>query len=179
MLKIITVPNPILREKSKTAVIDKKTLDLIFEMKQTLAHTEGVKGVGLAAVQVGVPKSIFLAYSEASKKVLTFINPQIIWYSKIETEGDKKSKNKFEGCLSIPMVWAIVKRPKAVKISYQSESGSWQIRKFGGMTAKIIQHEFDHTQGILFTDRALKQGNKLYTIKEDQDGKEYFEEIKL
>lgn len=179
MAKIITVPNPLLKEKSKEVVIDKKTHELVREMKDTLTKTEGVRGVGLAAIQIGVPKKVFLAYSDKSKLLLTFINAEIIWYSKTLTAGLPQKGNRYEGCLSVPNIWALVKRPKAIKIRYQAETGHWLIRKYDGMTAAIIQHEYDHTQGILFTEKALQQGNKLYTIKTDEEERNYFEEIKL
>lgn len=179
MAKIITVPNPLLKEKSKDVVVDKRTCVLIEKMKKTLATAEGVKGVGLAAIQIGIPKKIFLAYSEKSKQLLTFINAEIFWYSKIITDGLPGKHNRYEGCLSVPNVWAIVRRPKAIKIRYQTETGHLQIRKFDGMTAAIIQHEYDHTQGILFTEKALQQGNKLFTTTTDEEGKSRFVEIKL
>lgn len=177
--KIITVPSPILKQVSNPVELNQATKRLIAEMKNILTKTEGIKGVGLAAVQIGVLKNIFLAYSEKSKNILTFINPEIVWYSKIMTKGLPKKNNRFEGCLSIPNVWAIVSRPKAIKIRYQHESGRQLVRKYSGMTAAIIQHEYDHTKGILFIEKALSQGQKLYTIKTDSEGKTNFEEIKL
>lgn len=179
MLKIITAPNRLLNSISEKVVIDHNTLALIDKMTTALRNTEGLKGVGLAAIQVGVPKKIFLAYSEKSKQLLTFINAEIIWSSKVLTLGLPQKGNRYEGCLSVPNVWAIVRRPKAIKIRYQTETNHQLVRKFAGLTAAIIQHEYDHTQGILFTEKALQQGNKLYTIKTDEEGKGYFEEIRL
>lgn len=178
-LKIITTPNPLLGQVSKPATLDQPTKKLIEEMKTSLSRTEGVKGVGLAAVQVGVLKNIFIAYSEKSKQVLTFVNPEIIWYSKIYSHGLPQKNNRLEGCLSVPNVWAIVSRPKAIKIRYQTETGNQQVRKFTGMTAAVIQHEYDHTRGILFTQKALAQNQKLYTVKSDSKGNSFLEEIKL
>ena len=179
MYTIITAPNQLLKTVSTSTDINSKLMGIITEMKATLTKTEGVKGVGLAAIQVGIPKRVFLAYSDKSKQLLTFINAEIIWSSKTLTQGLPQKGNHYEGCLSVPNVWAIVKRPKTIKIRYQTESGHLMIRKYEGMTAAIIQHEYDHTQGILFTEKALQQGNKLYTIKIDGEGKSYFEEIKL
>lgn len=181
MAKIITVPNPVLREKSKEVLLtDKKTLELVKLLKETLTITEGgIKGVGLAAVQIGILKRIFIAYSKKSKKFLTFINPAIIWRSKVLIEGVPESNNKYEGCLSVPNRWAILKRFKAIKIKYQTESGQIQTRKFSGIMAVVIQHEYDHLNGILFVDRALELKAKIYELIKDEDGKESLREINL
>ncbi len=177
MAKIITVPNPKLREISKPVVVDKKTSELVKELKQALLNTEGkMIGVGLAAIQIGIPKQVFLAYSPESKKLLTFINPEIIWSSKRITDP---KKSKFEGCLSVPGRWALIKRAKAIKIRYQTEGGKEQVRKFSGMMAVEIQHEYDHLKGILFIDRALEQKAKIYEMVKDEEDKEYLEEVKI
>lgn len=181
MAKIITVPNPVLKEKSKEILqIDKKTLELIKELKDTVASKENkIKGVGLAAVQIGIPKRVFLAYSIKSKKFLTFINPEIIWSSKTLIEGVPESKNRYEGCLSVPNLWAILKRHRIIKIKYQTESNQISIRKFSNMMAVVIQHEYDHLNGVLFTDRALEQKTKIYELVKDKEKKEHFREIKI
>lgn len=177
MAKIITVPNPILREKSKEVVFDKKTAELVKELKETLLTKEGkLTGIGLAAPQIGQSKRVFVVYSQASKKILTFINPKIVWTSK-RTQAGLPGKNKYEGCLSLPNKWAIIRRPKEIKITYQTESGQFQTRKFSGLMAIAIQHEYDHLEGILFIDRALQQGSKIFELAKDKDGREYFKEI--
>lgn len=177
MAKIVTVPNQKLREISKPVLVDKKTLELVKELKQTLLDAEGkMIGVGLASVQIGVPKQVFLAYSPNSKKLLTFINPKIIWFSKRTTD---LKKSKFEGCLSVPGRWAIIKRAKEVKVKYLTEGGKEQVRKFSGMMAIEIQHEYDHLKGILFIDRALEQKAKIYEMVKDEEDKEYLREVKI
>ncbi len=177
MTKILTVPNPLLRQRSKEVFIDKKTLDLIKTLKEALSGKDGkVQGVGLAAVQIGVPKRIFVAYSEASKKLLVFINPEIVWSSKRQTDP---KKSKYEGCLSLPNKWSLLRRAKAVKVKYQTESGQIQVRKFAGQLSTIIQHEYDHLNGILFIDRVLEQKGRLYELVKDEKGKECLEEIRI
>ncbi len=177
MTKILTVPNPVLREKSKPVVLDKKTLDLVNNLKKTLTDEKGgVKGVGLAAVQIGALKRVFVAYSEKSKKFLTFINPEILWVSKRLTS---KKDQKYEGCLSLPNKWTQIKRAKEVKVKYQTETGQTQTRKFSGQMAIIVQHEYDHLEGILFVDRVLEQKAKLYELKKDEEGNECLKEVKL
>lgn len=180
MADIVTLPNPLLRQKSKEIVFDNKTEGLIAQLKNTLIATEGtIKAVGLSAAQIGIHARIFLAYSAKSRKFLTFINPEIVWSSKILTKGVPESKNKYEGCLSVPGLWAIIKRPKIIKIKYQTETGQLQVRKFSGQTATIVQHEYDHLAGILFIDRALQQKSPIYELAKDKEGKEYLKEIKL
>lgn len=179
MADIIVNPNHLLRQKSTPVVFDQNINSLIEKLKNTLTQKEGIKGVGLSAVQIGIPKRVFLAYSKNSKKFLTFINPEIVWYSKTLTNGIPDSKNRFEGCLSVPGLWAIIKRAIIIKIKYQTENGVQQVRKFKGQIATIIQHEYDHLEGILFIDRALQQESKIYQLKKDREGKEYLKEIKI
>jgi peptide deformylase len=179
MAKIVTVPNPVLREKSKEVAFDKKTSELVETLKNTLVDDQGkLVGAGLSAVQIGIPKRVFVVYSNNSKRILTFINPQITWYSKRLTDG-LPGKHKYEGCLSLPNKWSIIKRSKDIKVSYLAENGQPQTRKFSGVVATIIQHEYDHLDGVLFIDRALQQGSKIYEFREDKDGQEYFEEINI
>lgn len=178
MAKIITVPDPVLREKSKKVLVDKKTLKLVETLKNTLTDDKGkLIGVGLSAIQIGIPKKVFVVYSQNSKKILTFINPEIIWYSKRQTDG-LPGKYKYEGCLSLPNKWSIIKRAKEIRINYQTETGQNITRKFSGVMATIIQHEYDHLDGVLFINRALEQESKIYELVKDEEGKEFFEEIK-
>ena len=177
MAKIITVPNPILREKSKPCPkLTKEVLDLVKTLEKSLRNTEGVKGVGISAPQIGIPLRVFLVYSEKSKKLLTLINPEIIFKSKRMAAQTGKN-NKLEGCLSVPGIWGVVKRHQVIKVRYQTPSGQMVTRRFKGMTGIIVQHEYDHLDGILFTDRVLEQKGKLYEIKKDEKGKEFLDEI--
>jgi len=179
MAKIITVPNPLLRQKSeKVHKLNKEILDLISELKETATQKEGTKGVGLSAIQIGIQKAVFIAWSSNSRKFLDFINPEIISRSKRMILGVPRA-NKLEGCLSIPGVWGLVKRHQVVKIRYQTPKGQIVVRKFKGFLGVIVQHEYDHLQGILFTDRVLEQKGKLYELKKDEVGREMLEEIKL
>lgn len=178
MFKIITVPNPLLKQKSKKVhKVTKEILDLISKLKEIAAQKEGTKGVGLSAVQVGIPKAVFIAWSVKSRKFLAFINPEITWKSKRMILGVPRA-NKLEGCLSVPNIWGLVKRHQVVKIRYQTPSGQIITRRFKGFLGVIVQHEYDHLQGILFTDRILEQKGKLYELKKDKEGKERLEEIK-
>lgn len=180
MVKIITFPNPILRKKSHPIIDNNEAESLIKKLKETVINKESaVAGVGLAAVQIGIPKKVFIAYSKASRKFLSFINPEIIWYSKRKTSGVPDSKNKYEGCLSLPGKWGQVFRYKKIKIVYQTQAGQKATRSFSGQIATIIQHEYDHLNGILFIDRILEQKGKLFELASDEEGKEYLKEIAL
>jgi len=143
-MDIIKYGNPLLRKKAKA--VDKITKDiirLIDDMSKTL-YTNVPKGVGLAAPQIGVSLQIIVVEVEPGK-IISFINPEII-----ETKG---KCTKTEGCLSIPGVYADIQRAKNIvltsinpvnnkKITYRAED----------FAARVIQHEIDHLNGVLFTD---------------------------
>lgn len=180
--KIITTPNPILRQKSKpVGEINKKVRKLAEAMIEIIRKGPEGKhiGVGLSAVQVGKPIRLFVAYSKKSKKYLTFINPEITWKSKRLTDGVPERESKFEGCLSVPGIFGLVRRNKAVKVRYLAPTGQIVIRKFDGLTGTVIQHEYDHLEGILFTERVLKQNGKLYKLEKDSKGEETLVEVEL
>ena len=180
MAKFVTVPNPILRKKSHPIVDNDEAKELVRKLEEAISHKEGaVAGVGLAAVQIGIPKRAFVAYSKSSKKFLSFINPEIVWYSKRKNTGIPDSKNKLEGCLSVPGKWGLVSRSKKIKIVYEAPGGQKMTRSFSDQIATIIQHEYDHLNGVLFVDRILEQKGKLFELVSDEEGKEYLREIKL
>jgi len=172
MLKIIHAPDPILFQKTKMVVkIDKKIRKLIEEMKQTLLAQTDPEGVGLAANQVGFNLSLFIMKPTKQSKISVFINPKIL---KIEEEKEEKrskkkeKKVKLEGCLSVPKIWGNIKRPKKILLEYQTDDESFEKKRswFSGFEAVIIQHEVDHLNGIIFTQRALNQNQPLYEEKE-------------
>lgn len=182
MLKILTVPEKILTTPSKPVVkIDKKVKKLAQKMIYLLG--KGAKGkplgVGLSACQVGEPLRIFTAYSPKSHRHLVFINPKITWSSKTKTSGVPERDNPLEGCLSVPSVWGRVKRSKKIKVAYTTLNGQPVTRKFNGFLATVIQHEYDHLNGILFVERVLEQKGKLYKIEKDEKGKGRLLEIEI
>lgn len=178
--KIITLPNPILRQKSKPVQkIDKRVHQIIQNLHETLSDEQSPKGVGLAAPQIGNLVRICLVYSKSSRKLLTLINPEIIWQSKRISKGVPDSKNPYEGCLSVPGIWGAVERHKQIKVRYLTPNNQTVIRKFSGLTGVVAQHEIDHLNGILFIDRILKQHGKLYRTEKNKEGKEELVEVKL
>jgi len=170
MLKIVHAPNPILFQKTKEVKkIDKKIKKLIQEMKETLLAQNDPPGVGLAANQVGVDLSLFIIKPTKKSPISVFINPKIL---KVEEENKRKKRKekaiKLEGCLSVPKIWGNVKRAKKVFLEYQTDDESFAKKRkwFSGFEAVIIQHEVDHLNGSLFTQRALAQNQPLYEEKE-------------
>lgn len=177
--KIFAIPDPILRKKSKLVVKgDKKLKALIKDLKDTLKASEDPKGVGLSAPQIGVSKRVLVIKGE--KRVTAFINPKIISSSKkMLAEVLPKEKRYFEGCLSVPEIWGFVNRPAKVKVAYQTEKGKEKKEEFEMQKAVFIQHEIDHLNGILFIDRILAQGGKLYKLEKDEKGKRVFVELEI
>lgn len=174
MLKIVQVPNDILTSPSTPVKnINDSILKLVEEMKITLNALTELIGVGLAAPQVGSDLSLFIMKPTRRSEVNTFINPKIITLSPIplkkKTPSKKKKKSsRFEGCLSIPKIWSPIKRSSKALIEYQTLEGIWKKEWFSGFRAVIVQHEIDHLNGVLFTQRALEQKTPLY---EEKDGK--------
>lgn len=169
MLKIVHIPHPVLTSPVKTVTqIDNKIIKLIKEMEETLKVQKDPEGVGLAAPQVGENLAIFIIRPNPDSIIKAFINPKII-QTQNNTEGNKKhgtkQKNTLEGCLSIPRIWSPVKRPERVLLEYQTVTGEIKQEWFMGFEAVIIQHEADHLQGILFTQRALEQNLSLFEEK--------------
>jgi peptide deformylase len=178
--KILTVPEPLLRQKSRPVTkIDKKILEVIQDLKDTLAAQENPRGVGISAPQIGELWRICLIFSKKSKRLLILINPEIIWKSKKIVYAVPESKNPLEGCLSVPGYWGSVKRHKRVKVRYLSPNNQIVVRRFSGFTSTIFQHEYDHLEGILFIDRILEQGEKIYKQEKDKEGKNVLTEVEI
>ncbi|SRR6266567_2037712 len=186
MMKIVQAPRPVLSQVAKPiAKIDKEILLLIKDMEKSLLSASDPEGVGLAAPQVGKSLQLFLVKQSPDSPLQVFINPEIksiIKQAETKPKG-KKRKNKdgvqLEGCLSLQDIWGVVRRHKEVVLSYQDEKGHKHERTFDGFLATIIQHEYDHLQGVLFPKRVLEQKNILYKSKKDKTGEMVFEEITL
>ncbi len=146
MMTIITgEKNPILRQKSKEVEhFTKEVYDLIEQMKQIVIKENAL---GLAAVQIGIPKRIIVCRVNDEFKV--FINPEIKAFS-------KQKDCLEEGCLSLPNIYGEVERPKTITLLAKNEEGKKIKLKVFGLLSRIIQHEIDHLNGILFIDKAKK-----------------------
>jgi len=148
ILPIVTYPSPILKQKSeKVGEITPEIQQLLNDMAETMYQA---KGIGLAAVQVGLLKRIIVMdLSEERNELLYLINPEIIEYSAEEKDYE-------EGCLSLPGQYSSVKRPASIKLRYQDYNGKEQIMEADGLKAVCIQHEMDHLEGIILLDRVSK-----------------------
>lgn len=146
MLNIITNPNPILRKKSQQVadLNSPEIQQLIPEMVETMLTADGV---GLAAPQIG--KNIRLVTIHFEGETYVMVNPLIVQKSFFKEWGE-------EGCLSVPGVAGQVKRPRAIKLHFVDENGKRRTLSAKKMLARIIQHEIDHLDGILFIDKAKK-----------------------
>lgn len=178
MKPIVHIPQPVLSTPSKTVtVFDKKLQKTISDMTETLLGARNPKGVGLAAPQVGIGLQLFITHASAKDPIRVFINPEIVHKDPIV---QTKTKNEhLEGCLSIPNIWGEVHRAPRLTIKYQDETGVKHEETITGFLATIIQHEYDHLQGVLFTQRVLEQKNKFYQNAKDEHGKEILEEISI
>ena len=148
--QILTEPNKILRQVSKPVQkVTKEEQSLMDDMLDTMYHANGI---GLAAIQIGIPKRIIvmdIAKKDEGKNPMYFVNPVI------------KNKNKDlstyeEGCLSVPNQFAEVDRPATCEVEYLNYHGEKKILKAEGLLATCIQHEMDHLEGILFIDYLSK-----------------------
>ena len=147
---ILTEPNKLLRQKS-TAVdkVGNEEQRLMDDMLETMYSANGI---GLAAIQIGVPKRIIvmdISKDEDNKKPMYFINPVI------KNKATDKSIYE-EGCLSIPNQFAEIERPSKCEVEYLDYNGEKQLKVAEGLLATCIQHEMDHLEGILFIDYLSK-----------------------
>ena len=202
MLKIVTVPNKILREKSTPVkMVDKKIAQFIESMAETLVKKTNPAGVGLSAIQVGKPWRVFITYlpdndqldrypTDTDRLVTkVFINPEIVELAGAKTLGPNPDKPWFEGCLSIPGIYGPVWRKEKITLKYQTfniselSTNNYQLTTkktelrimnyelrtitsgFSHFPARVIQHEIDHLNGILFTDHSVRDKLPIYEEK--------------
>ena len=147
---ILTEPNQILRQISKSVEkVGKEEQQLMNDMLDTMYSANGI---GLAAIQIGVPKRIIvmdLSKDENKKEPRYFVNPII-------KDKDISKSTYEEGCLSVPNQFAEIDRPKKCVVEYLDYYGKKKILKAEGLLATCIQHEMDHLEGILFIDYLSK-----------------------
>ena len=147
---ILTEPNKILRQISNPVDhVGEEEQKLMDDMLETMY---AAPGIGLAAIQIGIPKRIIvmdISREKENKNPLHFVNPEIVW---------KADENIIyeEGCLSVPNQFAEINRPKECHVKYLDYFGQPQLLKAQGLLATCIQHEIDHLEGILFIDYLSK-----------------------
>ena len=165
---ILIAPDPRLKAVSKDVVaVDGDIRRLADDMLESMYAADGI---GLAAIQIGVPKRILvmdLARKDGKNEPRVFVNPTILWTSD-ETVICQ------EGCLSVPEIWEDVERPAQIRAEYRDGEGHLQTLEAEGLLATCLQHEIDHLEGILFVDHlsrlrrsmALKKLAKAQRLKQ-------------
>ena len=147
---IITEPNKLLRQISKPVqLVGEQEQQLMDDMLETMYKANGI---GLAAIQIGIPKRIIvmdISKNENKKEPMYFVNPVI-------KRKDTLKSTYEEGCLSVPNQFAEIDRPKKCEVEYLDYNGEKKILKAEGLLATCIQHEMDHLEGILFIDYLSK-----------------------
>jgi len=142
-MRVLTYGNELLKQKAEKIVkFDEQTKEIIKQMQEIL---EKDKGVGLAGPQIGYMKRIFVAQTEGDI-FRVFINPSIL-------ETSHKTCKFEEGCLSVPGIYAPVVRSESIKIQAWNEKERPFTIETGGLLARVILHEYDHLDGIIFLDR--------------------------
>jgi len=158
ILRIFETPDPVLRQISTPVeTVDDELRALVADMFETMYDAPGI---GLAAVQVGVPKRLLVMdlqepedaddpESPAVKEPRVFINPEILWASETTVPYT-------EGCLSVPDQYAEVLRPDRIRARWLDEQGKAHEEDLDGLLAVCLQHEMDHLEGVLFIDHLSK-----------------------
>ena len=168
--QILIEPNKVLRQKSLLVEqVDEELQQLMNDMVETMY---AAPGIGLAAIQVGIPKRVLvldISRKEGLKKPMYFVNPEVI-------EKSKNLSTYEEGCLSVPGQFAEIDRPDRCHIKYLDYNGNHKELKSEGLLATCIQHEIDHLEGILFIDY-LSNLKKSMIIKKLSKQKKELERI--
>jgi peptide deformylase len=167
---IISLPDPRLRQKSEPVVrVDEDVRRLMDDMLETMYDAPGI---GLAAIQIGVPKRVAVidtAKDGEEKRPLFLVNPEVVWSS-------EETRVYQEGCLSIPDFMDDVERPERVRVRFVDRDGKEQEIDADGLLATALQHEIDHLNGVLFIDylSRLKRERviKKFTKQAKRDGGE-------
>lgn len=162
ILDIISIPDPVLRRKAKkVTTFDKDFQTLVENMIETMREAPGV---GLAAPQINVSSRLIVVEygddedEEAPKKLYVVANPEII-------QASEETETGIEACLSVPGLVGEVERYSALVIKGQNRRGQATKIKVDGWLARIFQHEMDHLDGVLYTDRA----SRVWKPREDED----------
>ena len=185
-MKIVTIPHPSLRKKAKPVIeVDAALIKLVSDLETTLDEHRDPPGVGLAGPQVDKLSRIFitkLPYGDdvgepgnrPASQIRHFINPQLVKACKRKKVlGVKTNQPDLEGCLSMPGLYGPVPRHRWVELEFQTLKDGRLIdqrERFAGFQARVVQHELDHLDGILFTDYALKNGLPVYRESETGQG---------
>jgi peptide deformylase len=150
ILPLVTAPDPRLKLVSQpVAEVDKALRRFLDDMLETM---DSNRGIGLAAIQVGVAKRVAVIDLDPggpNSRPYCLINPRIV-------EASDEQSTTHEGCLSVPEIWDDVKRPSRLTVEYTDEKGKTQTVTAEGLFATCLQHEIDHIDGLLFLDHLSK-----------------------
>ncbi len=170
---ILAIPkdNNELRQKSKeVTTFDSSISQIVTDLTETIEAQKDPVGLGLSAPQIGIFKRIFVA--RIRNKIKHFINPKVLKFS-------KKEVSLMEGCFSVPDLYGHVARPAEINLQAQDMHGKSQTTLYKSLPARIIQHEIDHLDGILFIDHIHDQNGKIFKVEKGKKGKEEFIEVPL
>ena len=147
---ILIAPDPRLKAASeKISRVDDELKKLIDDMLETMYAEDGI---GLAAIQIGVPRRLLvmdLAQKEGRREPQAFVNPRILWAS-------DETVTVQEGCLSVPDIWEEVERPARIAAEFLDRDGTLKTVEADGLLSTCLQHEMDHLNGVLFIDHLSK-----------------------
>jgi peptide deformylase len=160
-MQIITLGDEKLKQKAeKVETIDDEILQTAATMLEALKRD---KGIGLAGPQIGFMKRIFITHVQGDIERI-FINPSIL-------ETSQETEKVEEGCLSIPGIYTDISRSKMIKIQAWNEKGKAFTLETEGLLARVIQHEYDHLEGVLFLDRLPQEKSEQLTAKYEKMNK--------
>jgi peptide deformylase len=146
-MNIVKFPDPILRERIEEFDFDNPSHDPVQLEKDMIKLMFEYDGIGLAATQIGIRVRMFvMGYSQTPETAQAFFNPMVV-----ATVDDIEDLE--EGCLSFPGIYVNIKRPKKIRVKWQTSKGEWQEDEFDGYACKCFLHELDHLEGIVFQDR--------------------------
>lgn len=168
MLPIISVPHPTLRAQSLPLDrIDSEVQEKVKDLTDAMKHAHDPEGVGLSFPQIGYNLRGFVTYLE--KKIKVYLNPVILDQSEETTLGGTPERPTLEGCLSIPWLYGPVWRPKRIKVKALNEHGVEFTKIMTSFPARLFMHEYDHLEGVLFTDYTLRDQLPLYLLDREHD----------
>jgi peptide deformylase len=152
LLSIIEAPDPRLKLKSTPVeVVDDGVRALIADMFDTMYEAPGI---GLAAIQVGVPKrALVIDLQEKDEETGSIIREPRVFINPVLSEPSEEMSVYNEGCLSVPDQYGDVERPASIRATWLDAEGNAHDQRLDGMIATVLQHEMDHLEGILFIDR--------------------------
>ena len=144
---LLTNDAPLLKVKLSGVSEDLDRMDITENLVETMRHHQGI---GLSANQCGVAERVFVMYSDVKeRKIMACYNPKILEYSEDEVFMD-------EGCLTYPGLWLKVNRPKTIKAEWEDTKGTKGEYELSGLESRVFQHEYDHMEGMNFTNRVSK-----------------------